>query len=76
MSPTTGAGGDAGNGGDDTNVVGFPATAAERAALRRARQDQERQRVVNVFIDEAGGDQALFCTPDGVAFAIDCCRSP
>jgi hypothetical protein len=69
MSSTKGAGGDAGNSGDDTNVVGFPATAAERAALRRARQDQERQRLVNVFIDEGGGDQALFCTPDRVAFA-------
>ncbi len=55
------------SGGDD-KVVAFPKTAAERAALRKARQDIERQKLVNLFIDEAGSD-ALFSTGDGVAFA-------
>ena len=54
-------------GGDD-NVFTFPKTAAERAALRKARQDLERQKLVNLFIVEAGSD-ALFPTADGVAFA-------
>ena len=55
------------SGGDD-KVVAFPKTAAERAALRKAQQDIERKKLVNLFIDEAGSD-ALFPTGDGVAFA-------
>ena len=54
------------SGGDD-KLVAFP-NAAERAALRKARQDVERQRLVNLFVDEAGSD-ALFSTGDSVAFA-------
>jgi hypothetical protein len=54
------------SGGDD-KLVAFP-NAAERAALRKARQDVERQKLVNLFIDEAGSD-ALFSTGDNVAFA-------
>ena len=54
------------SGGDD-KLVAFP-NAAERAALRKARQDVERQKLVNLFIDEAGSD-ALFSTGDSVAFA-------
>jgi hypothetical protein len=56
------------NGGDD-KIVQFPKTAEERRSLHKARQDQEKQRLVNMFIDEAGGDQALFHTPDGIAYA-------
>jgi hypothetical protein len=52
----------------DEKVVVFPKTAAERAALRKARQDIERQKLVNLFIDEAGNN-VLFTTGDGVAFA-------
>ena len=52
-------------GGDD-NVFTFPKTAAERAALRKAKQDLERQRFVHSFVDDA---RALFHTPDGVAYA-------
>ena len=56
------------SGGDD-KVVAFPSTAEERRALLKAKQDQEKQRLINIFIDEAGSDQALFHTNDGVAFA-------
>jgi len=42
----------------------------ERRELRRARQEAERQRLVNLFVDEASaGDQALFCTPAGECYA-------
>ena len=58
---------DSTTGGDD-NVFTFPKTAAERAALRKAKQDLERQRLVHSFVDDA---RALFHTPDGVAV----CRS-
>ena len=44
---------------DDDKVVAFPKTAEERKALRKAKQDIERQKLVNLFIDEAGSD-ALF----------------
>src|SRR5262245_31549391 len=54
--------------GED-RVVQFPTTAEERRALRRARQEAERQRLVNLFVDEAAGDQALFCTPAGECYA-------
>jgi hypothetical protein len=63
-----GGGGDDGNGGDD-RVIQFPKTPEERRALRKAKQDQEKQRLINVFIDEAGGDKALFHTLDDVAYA-------
>ena len=55
--------------GDDSNIVEFPTTDAERRAQRKAKQDREKQRLINIFIDEVGGDQALFHTPDGVAYA-------
>jgi hypothetical protein len=61
MSPSTG--------GDDDKVVAFPETAEERQALRKAKQEMERQRLISVFIDEAGADQALFRTGDGTAYA-------
>jgi hypothetical protein len=54
--------------GNDT-VVPFPTTAEERRALRQAKQLRDRQRIVNTFIDDAGGDRALFCTPDRIAYA-------
>jgi hypothetical protein len=34
-----------------------------------AKLDQEKQRLIDIFIDEAGGDQALFHTPDDIAYA-------
>src|SRR5258707_6489218 len=52
----------------DDKVVAFPKTAEERKALRKAKQDIERQNLVNLFIDEAGSD-GLFATADGAAFA-------
>jgi hypothetical protein len=51
---------------DDDNIVQFPATEAERRAMRKLQQDQERQRLVNVFVDN---DRALFHDPNGVAYA-------
>lgn len=65
MTSSIGAGGDAGNGGND-NVIDFPRDAAERRALRRARLDAARQQLVNVFVS---GDHALFVSPDGESFA-------
>jgi hypothetical protein len=56
-----------GTGGGEDKLVAFP-NAAERVALRKARQDVEQQKLVNLFIDEAGSD-ALFSTGDSVAFA-------
>jgi len=41
----------------------------QRRALRKAKEDLEKQRLVNTFIDEAGGDRALFHTRDSVAYA-------
>ena len=55
--------------GDDNKVVEFPKTAEERRALRKAKQDLTRQRLIAVFVDEAGADQALFRSYDGVAYA-------
>ncbi len=55
-------------GDDNDKVVAFPKTAEERKALRKAKQDVERQKLVNLFIDEAGSD-ALFTSGDGAAFA-------
>src|SRR5262249_33265951 len=56
---------DADNGGDD-GVVQFPKTAAERAALRKAKIDLEKRRLVATFIAD---DKALFHTRDGAAYA-------
>jgi len=56
-----------GNGDGGDNVVGFPATREERQQLRQARLDAEKRRLVNVFIDEGGGQ--LFRTPDKTAYA-------
>jgi hypothetical protein len=50
----------------DTNIIEFPATPAERRAMRKLQQDRERQKLVNVFVDE---DRALFHDPNGVAYA-------
>ena len=66
ISTSSGSGGDDGNA---SKVVSFPKTSEERRALRKAKDDLEKQRLVNVFIDEAGGDQALFHTRDDVAYA-------
>jgi hypothetical protein len=52
--------------GDDSNIVEFPATAEERRALRKLQRDRERQRLVNVFVDE---NRALFRDPNGDAYA-------
>ena len=56
-------------GGDDNKVVQFPTTPEERRALHRAKQQAERQRLANLFVDEAAGDQALFRTPSGECYA-------
>jgi hypothetical protein len=53
---------------DGNKVVQFP-TPEERRALHRARQEAERQRLINLFLDEAAGDQALFRTPAGECYA-------
>lgn len=67
MAPAnTGAGGGTGNGDGGDNVVNFPATEAERRQMRKLQQDRERQKLVNVFVDE---DRALFHDPNGVAYA-------
>src|SRR6516162_5896466 len=54
---------------DDDKVVRFPTTPEERRALHRARQEAERQHLINVFLDEAAGDHALFRTPAGECYA-------
>jgi hypothetical protein len=55
-------------GGDDDNkVVQFPSTPEERRALQRAKQEAERQRLADLFVDEAAG--GLFHTPSGECFA-------
>jgi hypothetical protein len=75
MTPTLGGGdgdvgNDGGNGGGD-KVVEFPKTPEERRALRKAKNTLERQRLINVFIDEqGGGDHALFHTPDEMTYRI------
>jgi hypothetical protein len=53
--------------GDDNKVVQFPLSAEERRALRKQKQDLERQRLIRCFVDEAG--RALFHTADGKAYA-------
>jgi hypothetical protein len=55
--------------GDDNRVVPFPPTDEERRALRKAKQELERQRLIRCFVDEAGTEPTLFHTRDGVAFA-------
>ena len=56
-------------GDGDDKVVQFPPTAEERRALRKQKQDLERQRLINCFVGEASNEQALFHTPDGTAYA-------
>jgi hypothetical protein len=58
-----------GGGSGDDKIIPFPRTSEERRALRKAKEVLEKQRLVNTFIDEAGGYQALFHTRDGVAYA-------
>jgi hypothetical protein len=65
-SANRGAGSGTGNGNGGDNVVHFPETDAERRAMRKLQQDRERQRLVNVFVDE---DRALFRDPNGNAYA-------
>jgi hypothetical protein len=54
---------------DDNKVVRFPSTPEERRAHHRARQEAERQRLINLFLDEEAGNQALFRTPAGECYA-------
>lgn len=54
-------------GGGDDKVVQFPTTAEERRALQRAKQEVERKRLADLFVDETKG--ALFQTPAGEVFA-------
>src|SRR5215831_6062046 len=52
-------------------VVEFPKTPEERKALLKAKRDQEKQKLINIF------GQSLFHTPDGIAYAdliVDSCR--
>jgi hypothetical protein len=60
-------GGESNGGGGQ--IVEFPKSAEERRLLRKAKQDREKRRLSNAFIDEAGGEQALFRTLDDVAYA-------
>ena len=53
--------------GDDDKVVQFPTTAEERRAHQRAKQEVERKRLADLFVDEAKG--ALFQTPADESFA-------
>jgi hypothetical protein len=53
---------------DDNKIIAFPTTAEERKKLRKAKQDIERQKLVNLFINEAGRD-ALYTAANGTAFA-------
>jgi hypothetical protein len=48
-------------------ILEFPKTDAEREALRKVKQDQEKQKLIHQFVDEAGN--GLFHTPDDVAYA-------
>jgi hypothetical protein len=54
--------------GDD-KVVQFPLDAEERKALRKQKQELERQRLIRCFVDETGNAQALFHSRDGTAYA-------
>ena len=54
-------------GGGDDKVVQFPTTAEERRALQRAKQEVERKRLADLFVDETKA--ALFQTPAGEVFA-------
>jgi hypothetical protein len=57
-------------------VKEFPKSSAERAALRKAKADQERQRLINAFVVEDGN--AVFVSADDIAYAdvhsINGCR--
>ena len=47
---------------DDDKIVAFPKNGPRSGkALRKAKQDIERQKLVNLFIDEAG--KATACLP-------------
>jgi len=54
--------------GDD-KVVQFPLDAEERKALRKQKQELERQRLIRYFVDETGNAEALFHSRDGTAYA-------
>jgi hypothetical protein len=56
-------------GDGDDNVLQFPATAEERKAIQRAKQEAERRRLADRFVDEAAGGQRLFRTPEGECYA-------
>jgi len=66
VTPANTGAGDTGNGDGGDNIVTFPATEAERRQMRKLQQDRERQKLVNVFVDQ---DRALFHDPNGVAYA-------
>jgi hypothetical protein len=53
--------------GGGGKVVTFPTSAEERKALRKAKQDLEKQRLMDIFVDEGGG--ALFLNLDEVPYA-------
>jgi hypothetical protein len=60
---------------DDAKIVEFPKTGEERKAIAKAKQDREKQKLINQFVDETG--QGLFHTPEGIAYAdliIEGCR--
>jgi len=56
-------------GDGDDKVVPFPTTAEERKAIQRAKQEAERRRLADLFVDEAACGQTLFRTPDGECYA-------
>ena len=51
---------------DSEKVVTFPSTDEERKALRKEKQDQEKQKLINLFVDETNG---LYHTPNEDAYA-------
>jgi hypothetical protein len=56
-------------------VKEFPKSAGERAALRKAKADAERQRLINAFVVEDGN--GLFVSADDIAYAdihVNGCR--
>jgi hypothetical protein len=52
------------DGGDD-KVVQFPLSVDERKQLRKTKQDNERQKLINQFAEE----RDLFRAPDGTTYA-------
>ena len=55
-----------GDSDDGDKIVAFPTTPEERRAMRKLQQDRERQRLVNVFVDE---NRALFRDSNGDTYA-------